>query len=123
MLVATLVFVGCSDEQSKSKLSPKPQQQAVVQDENVFVGKFNATKDVYLITDSIEGKADSFKCNVYVVDKASTLVWRYEFYTINGEHYYTVIMNTGYRHSDTVFSGQQSSQVAANIYRYIKKQR
>lgn len=91
------------------------------QAQEVFVGKFNSTKEIYLITESISGSSkDNFKCAVRVVDRVSKLIWKYEFFKVSGEVKYTLTMNTGYRHTSSVFDGQPYSQPAVNIYRYIQ---
>lgn len=87
---------------------------------DVFVGNLNPTKEIYLITESLSGNKADFKCAVHVVDRASTLIWHYEFYAVGSEHRYTLIMNTGYRHHGAVFDGQNHSRPALNIWRYVQ---
>lgn len=89
--------------------------------QDVYMGKFSATKDVYLIEESLSGSdKNNFKCAVRVVDRVSELIWRYEFFSAGGEPQYTLIMNTGYRHTSGVFDGQPYSQPAVKIYRYVQ---
>ena len=134
VVVTTLTFLGCHDE--SNSISEDVQHNASttnnetkIREETtdlneIFIGNFDATKEVYLISDSISGSdTNNFKCSVRVVgtfDKSSEVIWHYEFYKVNGEQHCTLIMNTGYRHSSPVFDGQPTSKVAINILRYVE---
>lgn len=134
VVTMTLISSGCQDESnsiseevqhntSKTKNGTEIRKETTDLNE-IFVGNFDATKEVYLISESISGSGtDDFKCSVRVVgtfDKSSEVIWHYEFYKVNGEPHCTLIMNTGYRHSSPVFDGQPTSKVAINILRYVK---